>query len=233
MADHLSVSASIVGLMTAGAKVSQILAQAVGKARHAPRECHNVQMEVGSIRAILGQLQLFLLGTRSVSSSRASLILVDQVIATLAPCGATFSELDTLADTLKSNYDLGVLDRLRWVAGRHLSQKEEDAEDKVDRLWEVQQTLESNLLFARRLAAFETTHAQTLSEISHIGILTIPIYETDLSNKDAYDFDTTYSWIRRVYSERRVECELSATVTQYSSIWSRMALNSNMDVYWQ
>ncbi len=72
-------------------------------------------MEVGGIRAILGQLQLFLLGTQSVSSSRASLILVDQVMATLAPCGAAFSELDTLADALKSDcIGVSLIDGAGW-----------------------------------------------------------------------------------------------------------------------
>ncbi|KAI1349788.1 Rho GTPase activation protein [Xylaria sp. FL0043] len=304
MADPLSVSASIVGLITAGAKISQILAQVVRKAQHAPRELQNVQAEVTSIQAILGQLRNFLLGTQRASRSRTSLIMVDQVIASLATCVTTFSELDSFAKVLEFVSDWAVLDRLRWVAVESkikevlarleshktslnlmltilTCQKQEDAEDKVDRLCDlVQQILESNLVLAQRLDAFERTHTQaaeqavakgaalnipqaneglacdsdddeddpdsptipdsmwrhcshestfekllvnsrayrkaphfssdafsaissarltgswsmlsglSLSEISHIGILAIPIYESDLSNKEAYDFNT-------------------------------------------
>ncbi|KAI1293203.1 Rho GTPase activation protein [Xylaria venustula] len=292
--DPLSVSASIVGLITAGAKISQILAQVVRKARDAPSEFQHVQVEVDSIQVVLGQLQLYLLGTLTASRSRTSLILVDQVIASLATCVATFSELDSFADALKSESDMDVLDIVRWMAKedeikqiltrleshkanqtisievllRYFGQKQDDAEDKVDRLCDlVQQTLQSNLMLARRLEVFELAQTQTsgqavgghhvnshkdysdtpinpisvwgelsaepafeqllvasrpyrnaplhnsdafsaissarqtgswsrlsglsLSEISHIGILAIPVYETDISNKEAYDFNTT------------------------------------------
>ncbi|KAI0427155.1 Rho GTPase activation protein [Xylaria sp. FL1042] len=305
MADPLSVSASILGLITAGAKISQVLAQVVRKARRARGEFRNVQAEVASIQAILSQLQNFLLGTQRASRSRTSLIMVDQVIATLATCVTTFSELDSFAKALKSESDLGLLDRVRWIViegefkeilARLVShktslnliltiltcQKQEDAEDKVDRLYDlVQQTLASSLVLAQRLDAFERTHTQayelalasglaldippgdeelatdldddendpgtstlpdssmwghhtresafekllvnsrayknaphyisdafsaissarqtgswsilsglSLSEISHIGVLAIPIYETDLSNKEDYAFNT-------------------------------------------
>lgn len=62
------------------------------------------------------QLQQFLLGTRRAPRSRTSLILVDQVITTLAACVTTFSELDTFAEALQSESDLNLLDRLRWVS---------------------------------------------------------------------------------------------------------------------
>ncbi len=159
------------------------------------------------------------------------------------------------------------------------SQKQDDAEDKVDKLCDlVQKTLEQNVIISERLAAFETrelprrsnmygstvqqprtsddfsrlgvtnwedatgSHDEvpnwqrnsrgfafeellkssrvyrnagqdnsdafsvissagrtaswsmmsglSLSEISHIAILAIPIYATDITNKDAYDFET-------------------------------------------
>ncbi|KAI0144646.1 Rho GTPase activation protein [Xylariaceae sp. FL1272] len=299
MADPLSVSASVVGLIGAGAKISQALAHVVSKARHAPKECKNLRIEVDTIQAILSQLQLFLLGNRRAPRSRTSLILVDQVIATLAACVTTFSELDIFTEALQSDHDLGILDRLRWVAKEgevkdlltrlesHKSslnlmlmiltcQKQEEAEDKVDILCElVQKVLESNEILNQRLAAMEAAplalqpkvtevssdplrssldevskfavedvgagitrtgtwsrdkrgfafeelllssrayrnasrdntdafsiissagrtgswsmlSGLSLSETSHIGILAIPIYETDIANKEAYDFN--------------------------------------------
>ncbi|KAI0973643.1 hypothetical protein F4678DRAFT_486823 [Xylaria arbuscula] len=179
--DPLGVSASIAGLITAGAKISQILAHVVRKARNAPKEFQHVQVEVGSIQAILGQLKLYLQGTRTASRSRTSLILVDQVIASLATCVATFSELGSFADALRSESDLDILDVLRWVAKENaikqiltrlesheasfnlmLTIKQDNAEDKVDRLYDlVRQTLQSNIMLARRLEVFELTQTQT------------------------------------------------------------------------
>ena len=49
-----------------------------------------------------------------LSKSRTSLILVDQVIVTLAASVITFSELDILTKTLQSETDMGLLGRLRW-----------------------------------------------------------------------------------------------------------------------
>ncbi|KAI3325590.1 Rho GTPase activation protein [Xylariaceae sp. AK1471] len=189
MADPLSVAASIVGLIATGAKISQVLASIVSRARHASRDCQNLQFEVESIQAILSQLQLFLLGTRRAPRSRTSLILVNQVITTLATCVTTFSELDTFTEALKSESDLNILDRLRWVAKEseikgilarlesHKSslnlmltiltcQRQEDAEDKVDRLCElVQKALESNTVLAQRLANLETTQIQMSEQV--------------------------------------------------------------------
>lgn len=67
------------------------------------------------IANILGALQGFVTSTRRVSQSRTSLILVEQVVATLAACLATFSELETFATALQLEYDLSILDRLRLV----------------------------------------------------------------------------------------------------------------------
>ncbi|KAI0104326.1 Rho GTPase activation protein [Nemania sp. FL0031] len=295
MADPLSVTASVLGIISAAAKISTGLAGIIKKAHNAPTECRKLQLEVDDVRTILGQLQEFILGTRRAPRSRTSLILVDQVITTLAACVTTFSELDTFTEALQSESDLHLLDRLRWVSKEselqailiriesHKSslnlmlmiltcQKQEEAEDQVDHLCHlVQKVLDSNATIAQRLVAIEGTSRETsnptvtttvttdaphpiedlnysepsdsqaqgarardkrgfafeevlmnsrayrkvsldnsdafsiissagrtgswsmlsglsLSETSHIGILAIPIYETDIANKEAYDF---------------------------------------------
>ncbi|KAI1353081.1 Rho GTPase activation protein [Xylaria sp. FL0043] len=298
MADPLSVAASVLGIVSAAAKISTVLAGIVKKAHDAPNECRKLQLEVDDIGSVLGQLQQFLLSRRRAPRSRTSLILVDQVIATLAACVTTFSELDTFTEALQSESDLNLLDRLRWVSKEselktilmriesHKSslnlmlmiltcQKQEEAEDQVDHLCQlVQKVLETNTILAQRLGAWEETPIETsnrtgietvtieashndqdlscgepgdapilrsvpwtrgkrgfafeevlknsrayrnvsldnsdafsiissagrtgswsmlsglsLSETSHIGILAIPIYETDIANKEAYDFN--------------------------------------------
>ncbi|KAI8953885.1 Rho GTPase activation protein [Xylaria longipes] len=298
MADPLSVAASVIGIISSAAKISTGLVGVVKKAHNAPRECWKLQLEVDDVKAILCQLQQFLLGTRRAPRSRTSLILVDQVITTLAACVTTLSELDTFTEALQSESDLNLLDRLRCVSkeselkkilvriGSHKSslnlmlmiltcRKQEEAEDKVDNLCHlVQKVLESNTILAQRLGALEETPLETsnrtvvgtvtieaprasqdlnctepgdlqiphsgrwtrdkrgfafeellmnsrayrnvsldnsdtfsivssagrtgswsmlsglsLSETSHIGILAIPIYETDIANREAYDFN--------------------------------------------
>ncbi|KNB16862.1 hypothetical protein FOXG_21819 [Fusarium oxysporum f. sp. lycopersici 4287] len=67
MADPLSVAASVVGLLTAAAQVSKIIANVMNKARHAPEECGRIKAEVDDIRNVLVTLQLFIINPRQVS----------------------------------------------------------------------------------------------------------------------------------------------------------------------
>jgi hypothetical protein len=128
MADPLSVAASVVGLLTAGAQITKVLTQVINKARDAPDNCRKMRDQVEDIRSVLNQLQMFVIGTSRASRSRTSLILVDQVIVTLAACVTTFSELDSFAQSLQSESEMGVLDRLRWLS------KEKDMKDVLQRL---------------------------------------------------------------------------------------------------
>ncbi|UPK92546.1 hypothetical protein LCI18_003481 [Fusarium solani-melongenae] len=100
MADPLSTAASVVGLLTAAA-------------RHAPKDCSRIKSEVDDIRNVLVTLQLYIVGTRRAARSRTSLIMVEQVVATLAACVTTFSELNTFATALQNDADMKSLDILR------------------------------------------------------------------------------------------------------------------------
>ncbi|RSM09379.1 hypothetical protein CEP52_004222 [Fusarium oligoseptatum] len=298
MSDPLSTAASVVGLITAAAQISKILAHVIDKARHAPQECSRIKAEVDDIRNVLMTLQLYIVGTRCAARSRTSLIMVEQVVATLAVCVKTFSELDTFAMALQNDSNMEILDRLRWASKdkeikavlvrleAHKSsltlmltiltcQSQDDAESRVDKLCDlVEQMLLRDLILKERLAALETldglgeleetidarmhrlgiNHADvqeetpdpitatnkqpewqrnphgfafeeilmssrayrlvakdnsdafsivssagrtaswsmlsglSLSEVSHIGIQAIPIYASDITNKEHYDF---------------------------------------------
>ncbi|KAH7201365.1 hypothetical protein DER44DRAFT_900043 [Fusarium oxysporum] len=182
MADPLSIAASVVGLLTAAAQVSKIIANVIQKARHAPEECGRIKAEVDDIRNVLVTLQLFIIGPqpRQDSRSRTSLIMVEQVVATLAACVTTFSELDTFATALEN--ETSFLDRMRWASKdkelhailvrleSHKSSltlmltiltchNQDEAESRVDKLCElVDQMLSENLTLKGRLAAFDTSH---------------------------------------------------------------------------
>ncbi|KIX08042.1 uncharacterized protein Z518_02697 [Rhinocladiella mackenziei CBS 650.93] len=163
-------------LVTAAAQISQTLTAIIKRAKKAPKECQDARAEVDDMRRILEQLQLFVFGIATASRTRTSLILVDQVVTTLAAAVTTFSELDVFVEVLDSDEKMGLLDRFRWGSKAkslgEITQKLQlhkssmslmlailtcqstvEAEDKVDKLCDlVEQTLKQNTLLAERLA---------------------------------------------------------------------------------
>ena len=114
--DPLSVSASIVGILGAATKVSSVLHNFVQNARGAPKLAQAVLAEVNGLSTVLGHLQTYILGLATLSESRTSLILVEQVIVTLADCVTTFSELEAVLGTARIESELRILDRMKWAA---------------------------------------------------------------------------------------------------------------------
>jgi len=115
MADPLSVAASIAGLLTVAGKISTVVIDLTSKSKAAPKDIENVRSSVETIRAVLLQLQLLLLGRAKVNRQRTSLILVEQVVITLSACVSTFSELDVFVETLSTDHAMQLLDRIRWA----------------------------------------------------------------------------------------------------------------------
>ena len=113
--DPLSVTMAIVGLLTAARQISSAIGNLVSKSKSAPKEMQNVKSTVDTIRSVLLQLQMLLLGRAKVDRQRTSLILVEQIVITLSACVATFSELDVFVGTLASDAKLGLMDRIRWA----------------------------------------------------------------------------------------------------------------------
>ena len=112
--DPLSVSASIIGILGAAAKVSSVLITFVQNTKAAPKLAQTVLAEVNGLSAVLGHLQTYLIGVASPSKSRTSLILVKQFVVTLAEWVTTFSELEDLLGTSDHN-DMAALDRMKWA----------------------------------------------------------------------------------------------------------------------
>ena len=113
--DPLSVTMAIVGLLTASHQISSAIGNLVSKSKSAPKEIQDVKSTVDTIRSVLIQLQMLLLGRAQVDRQRTSLILVEQIVITLSACVATFSELDAFVGTLDSDAMLGLMDRIRWA----------------------------------------------------------------------------------------------------------------------
>ena len=116
MTDPLSVAASVVGLITVASQVSQTLTNIIKRAKNASKECQDARTEADDMRRMLQQLQLFVFGMVRASRARTSLILVDQVVTSLAAAVTTFSELGVFVAALDSDEKMGLIDRFRRVS---------------------------------------------------------------------------------------------------------------------
>lgn len=115
--DPLSVSASIVGILAAAAKVAEILGPIVSNVKDAPRVFASVVAEVNDMRTVLSSLQQFLLNLASVLPGRTALIQLDELIVTLTDAVLNYSELEALLPSLgvTSGSQPSKKSRLRWV----------------------------------------------------------------------------------------------------------------------
>jgi len=112
--DPLSVSAGIVGILTAAAAITNFIGGLLNSTKGAPESIRHVLTEVTGISTCLGELQAFLLGTREVPRSRATMVMVEQVVVTLTGCVTTFSDLEKILEPLKTSRPLRVMDRVIW-----------------------------------------------------------------------------------------------------------------------
>jgi hypothetical protein len=93
--DPLSVTASIVGILTAAAKIGELLHVTISTAKDAPHVLTALACEVKEVQAALSSLQILLTDLSSTPTHRAALIQLDQLIVTLTESVLTFSELET------------------------------------------------------------------------------------------------------------------------------------------
>jgi len=93
--DPLSVTASIVGILAAAAKIGESLHSTISVAKDAPQVLSALDCEVREIQAALSSLQTLLADLSSLPPHRAALIQIDHLIATLTGCVLSFSELKT------------------------------------------------------------------------------------------------------------------------------------------
>ncbi|KAL8728644.1 MAG: hypothetical protein Q9166_005259 [cf. Caloplaca sp. 2 TL-2023] len=127
MADPLSITAGVIGILTAAGQVSSLLIEFTKNSKEAPQTARTVLTEVNEISGTLSHLQSFLLGNESLDRSRAQLLQVDQVVTVISGCVLTFSELEKLLDSLKTD-EMGIRDCIRWA------RKEKTIDSLVQRL---------------------------------------------------------------------------------------------------
>ena len=107
----LTVSASLVGLLAAGASI----VSSIQNLKETPSFVRGVITEVESITACVRQLQSYLDGAAVTSRSRTSLVLVEQVQVVLTSCIATFSDLKRTLDKLGLSQPGRPPKRMKWI----------------------------------------------------------------------------------------------------------------------
>jgi len=130
--DPLSVTASIVGLLGAAGKVAGVLGPLLSTWTDAPRLIRPIQSEVVAAKITLLALQRLLGDLSNISTSRATLIGVDDLITVFMDGVLVFSDLESLVLSLGpgngGNGDMSLRARVKWV------QKESDFAAVLTRL---------------------------------------------------------------------------------------------------
>jgi hypothetical protein len=111
--DPLSVSASVAGLLTAAQQISSLVGNVHSSSRNGSKEINDIEDSLKTLRSVLLQLQVLLLGQVTVDRKRASMILVDEIIATLAACVMTYSDIHGCLKSIESDEQLDFLDNIR------------------------------------------------------------------------------------------------------------------------
>lgn len=92
--DPLSVTASIAGILTAAAKIGELLNVTISTAKNAPQVITALAYEVREVQAVLPSLQILLINLSSAQPHRAAMIQLKHLIITLTEAASTLAELD-------------------------------------------------------------------------------------------------------------------------------------------
>ncbi|KAF2029560.1 hypothetical protein EK21DRAFT_24193, partial [Setomelanomma holmii] len=92
--DPLSITASIVGILAAAAKIVESLHSTISTAKDGPHVLIAIDTEVREMQAALSSLQFLLANLAAAPAHRAAMIQLNQLIITLTDTVLTFSDLD-------------------------------------------------------------------------------------------------------------------------------------------
>lgn len=112
--DPLSVAASVVGLISAGAQLVPMFYNLGSAIKDAPHHAQVAVSELGDITILLIQLQKYIDGRAQASIQRLNLITVEHITASLTDCVITFSELDAVLKSMHVDQGLKAWDRAMW-----------------------------------------------------------------------------------------------------------------------
>lgn len=112
--DPLSVTASVFGLLTAGAKITSVLFEFSNNVLGAPGVARNLMQEMNDIEAALHSLQAYISGRAQLSAERGALIQLEHVLTTLTGCVTTYSDLQRIVDGLDTRPEMSTMAKLKW-----------------------------------------------------------------------------------------------------------------------
>ena len=108
--DPLSITASIVGILAAAGKLSELLSSIFSTTKDAPKVVNALMHEISDIQAALSSLQVLLDHLSTSPKRRTALIQIDSLIVTFTESVVTFSELENIispfAASTSANFQL-------------------------------------------------------------------------------------------------------------------------------
>jgi hypothetical protein len=110
--DPLSMSASMAGLLAAGAQVISF----INRIRDLPQNLKDIQAEVTNLSIIIAGLQKFVERTSNVRPSRAALIPVQDVVTVVTQIVLVYGELEGVVKSWSS--DRNLRSRTKNILGR-------------------------------------------------------------------------------------------------------------------
>ena len=125
--DPLSVAASVVGLLTASAKVCTLL-EHLSSVQECPATIQDARTEVKHAELALQSLQRYLQRLDLVDPQRAALIQIDELRVVLSDAMLAFSEFESLLQLLGSMARMRV--SITWV---RYSKKIDEHRNKIQR----------------------------------------------------------------------------------------------------
>jgi hypothetical protein len=111
--DPLSITASVVGLLTAAGSVASILSKVKAAIGDAPRLMDQLLLQVNELETVFSVVNQFLVGITEAPRQRTSMIQVDQLVATLTEAILTFSELGALIALLGEGSEISMRRRMK------------------------------------------------------------------------------------------------------------------------
>ncbi|KAL8643528.1 MAG: hypothetical protein Q9226_008306 [Calogaya cf. arnoldii] len=113
--DPISISASILGLLGAAAKISEVLTHFIRGVKDAPNLALRTLSEVEDLKICFRQLQNFIDAEEARRRSHAALVTLDQFVVVLTHAVMTFSELEVAVEGLKPRTASIINGRFRWI----------------------------------------------------------------------------------------------------------------------
>ena len=113
--DPLSVTASIIGISTAAAKIISVLTEYIRREKDAPRSMRTALTELSDLTLCLSQLQPFIQATKVAPQARRDAISVEQIIAISTSLVLNVSDLEKMLDSFRLQKSMSTAQRLHWA----------------------------------------------------------------------------------------------------------------------